>query len=121
VIDFAALFSQLLASSYWWLLPLFILAALFKSARFKGFIGEVMVNLAARLFLNKNDYLLIKNVTIQLGGDQDYSTTHARDRHMNEIMNNQSLCFNNNNTEVWHRAIKTQTPATCSEAAVDFK
>jgi len=34
VIDFGALFSQLLAS-YWWLPPLFILAALFKSAWFK--------------------------------------------------------------------------------------
>jgi len=48
----------------WWLLPLIILAALFKSAWFKGVIGEVMVNLSARLFLDKNDYHLIKNVTI---------------------------------------------------------
>jgi len=63
MIDFGALFSQLLAT-YWWLLPVLILAALFKSAWFKGFIGEVMVNMAARLFLNKNDYHLIKNVTI---------------------------------------------------------
>jgi len=63
VIDFGTLFSQLF-STYWWLLPLFILAALFKSAWFKGVMGEAMVNLAARLFLNKNDYHLIKNVTI---------------------------------------------------------
>jgi len=47
MIDFSALFSQLL-STYWWLLPLLIVAALFKSAWFKGFIGEVMVNMAAR-------------------------------------------------------------------------
>jgi len=45
-------------------LPLFVLLALFKSPWFKGFIGEVMVNTAARLFLNKNEYHLIKNVTI---------------------------------------------------------
>jgi len=63
LIDFGALFSQLI-SSFWWLLPMFVLAALFKSPWFKGFIGEVMVNLAARLFLDKNDYHLIKNVTI---------------------------------------------------------
>jgi hypothetical protein len=63
MIDFTTLFSQLLAT-YWWLLPLFITVALFKSAWFKGFIGEVMVNMAARLFLNKNDCHLIKNVTI---------------------------------------------------------
>jgi len=63
MIDFSALFSQLF-STYWWLLPLLIVATLFKSAWFKGFMGEVMVNMAARLFLNKNDYHLIKNVTI---------------------------------------------------------
>ena len=63
MIDFGTQFSQL-ASGFWWLLPLFVLAALFKSAWFKGFIGEVLVNLSARLFLDKNDYHLIKNVTI---------------------------------------------------------
>lgn len=51
-------------STLWWLLPLFMLAALVKSAWFKGVVGEAMVNLAARLFLDKNDYHLIKNVTI---------------------------------------------------------
>jgi len=58
-----ALTTQLI-STYWWLLPVLILAALSKSAWFKGFFGEVMVNMAARLFLNQNDYHLIKNVTI---------------------------------------------------------
>jgi hypothetical protein len=81
VIDSGALFSQLLATC-WWLPPLFILAALFKSAWFKGFIGEVMVNMAARLFLNKNDYHLIKDVTIPNGvckdiGFSNNSITHA--------------------------------------------
>ncbi|NWF38466.1 nuclease [Mariprofundus sp. NF] len=65
--DFSALISQLFAS-FWWLLPLIALIALFKSPWFKGFIGEVMVNLAARFFLNKNDYHLIKNVTIPIFG-----------------------------------------------------
>jgi len=63
MIDFGALFSQLL-SSFWWALPLFALAVLFKSAWFKGFFGEALVNLAARLFLDKNDDHVIKNVTI---------------------------------------------------------
>jgi len=63
VIDFGALLSQLF-SSFWWVLPLFVLAALFKSPWFKGVTGETMVNLAAQLFLNKNDYHLIKNITI---------------------------------------------------------
>jgi len=34
-------FSQL-ASGSWWLLPLFVLAAVFKSPWFKGFIGEAL-------------------------------------------------------------------------------
>jgi len=59
MIDFGALIS-----TCWLMLPLFALAALFKSPWFKGFIGEVVVNMAARLFLNKNDDHLIKNATI---------------------------------------------------------
>ncbi len=65
MIDFSGLISQLF-SIYWWLVPLLIDVALFKSAWFKGFIGEVMVNLSARLFLNKNDYHLIKNVSLPI-------------------------------------------------------
>jgi hypothetical protein len=51
-------------SSFWFLIPFFILAALLKSPWFKGVFGEAQVNLAATLFLNKNDYHLIKNVTL---------------------------------------------------------
>ncbi len=53
MIDFSGLISQLF-STYWWLLPLFIVAALFKSAWFKGFIGEVMVNLSDLLFQSES-------------------------------------------------------------------
>jgi len=63
MIDSGALFSKLF-SSFWRLLPLFVLAALFKSAWFKGFIGEVMVNMITRLFPDKHEYHPIKNVTI---------------------------------------------------------
>jgi len=63
MVDFSTLLAQLL-TTYWWAIPLLIFVALFKSARFKGFVGEAMVNLAALLFLDKNDYHLIKNVTI---------------------------------------------------------
>jgi len=63
MIDSGSLLSQLLPM-LWWVFALLTLASLFKSPWFKGFIGEVMVNMAARLFLNKNDYHLIKNVTI---------------------------------------------------------
>ncbi len=50
--DAGSQFPQLFSSA-WWLLPLAAFAALFKSAWFKGLMGEAMVNLVARLFLDK--------------------------------------------------------------------
>jgi len=41
MIGYGTEFSQLI-STYWWLLPLLVLVALFKSAWFKGFIGEAL-------------------------------------------------------------------------------
>jgi len=63
MIDFGQILSNIF-TSFWWFLPLFVLAALLKSSWFKGLIGEAMVNMAAKLFLNKSDYHLIKNVTL---------------------------------------------------------
>jgi len=51
-------------SSFWYFIPIFIIIAIFKTAWFKGIFGEAQVNLAAKLFLNKKDYHLIKNVTL---------------------------------------------------------
>ncbi len=51
-------------SSFWYFIPIFILIALFKTAWFKGVFGEFQVNLAAKLFLDKTIYHLIKNVTL---------------------------------------------------------
>ncbi len=48
----------------WYLVPLFILMAVIKSAWFKGVFGEFQVNLAFKLFLPKDDYQLFKNVTL---------------------------------------------------------
>ena len=59
----AALINQIVGT-LWFLLPIFILAALFKSSWFKGVMGEFIVNVAAKLMLDKNEYHLIKNVTL---------------------------------------------------------
>ncbi len=48
-------------------IPFFILLALIiiaKSAWFKGVLGECMVNIAAKIFLNRNEYHLINNATL---------------------------------------------------------
>ncbi|WP_338354498.1 nuclease-related domain-containing protein [uncultured Marinobacter sp.] len=48
----------------WYLIPLFLVAAVIKSPWFKGRAGEAVVNLSARLLLDKTRYHLIKNVTL---------------------------------------------------------
>ncbi len=47
-----------------YLIPLAIAVGFFKSPFFKGFIGEVIVNLLAKFCLDKNTYHLLKNVTL---------------------------------------------------------
>jgi restriction system protein len=53
-----------LISAYWWLILLLVLLAFLKSPFMKGVLGEFLVNLAAKLFLDKNIYRLFKNVTL---------------------------------------------------------
>ena len=48
----------------WYLISVGLLIATLKSPWFKGVVGEFIVNLSARMFLDKNKYHLIKNVTL---------------------------------------------------------
>lgn len=61
--DFTPIISPLI-SALWYLIPIGILTALLKSPWFKGVLGEFIVNLSAKLFLDKEKYHLIKNVTL---------------------------------------------------------
>jgi hypothetical protein len=61
--DFSPIIQQVF-NALWYLIPLAILAGIFKSPWFKGMAGEFLVNTAARLFLPKDDYHLIKDVTL---------------------------------------------------------
>ena len=51
-------------STLWYFIPLLILVGILKSPWFKGFIGEVIVNFAIKIQLDKEEYHLIKNVTL---------------------------------------------------------
>ena len=62
--DSCSTYTSARKNTLWFLLPLLILAALFKSAWFKGVIGEFIVNVASKLMLDKKEYRLIKNVTL---------------------------------------------------------
>jgi hypothetical protein len=48
----------------WWLIPLAILAGVVGSPVFKGYVGELLVRLAARLRLDKATYHRVDNVTL---------------------------------------------------------
>jgi hypothetical protein len=48
----------------YWLLPLFLIAGFLKSAWFKGRLGEALVKLAAKLYLDSETYHPIHNVTL---------------------------------------------------------
>ncbi|MFT6914042.1 MAG: restriction system protein [Motiliproteus sp.] len=61
--DFTPVLNQIY-SALWYLIPLFTAITLFKSPWFKGFIGEVQVNLAVKFLLDRKQYHLIKNVTL---------------------------------------------------------
>ena len=60
---FTALISAV--STFWYLIPVVIIIGILKSPWFKGMTGEFMVNLSAKLFLDKQHYHLLKNVTLQ--------------------------------------------------------
>jgi len=51
-------------STFLYIIPLLALVIFLKSPFMKGFFGEAIVNISASLLLNKNDYRLIKNVTL---------------------------------------------------------
>ncbi len=61
--DFSPILSQVF-SAVWYLIPFFIVIAVFKTPWFKGVMGEFQVNLLLKLFLPKESYHLIKNATL---------------------------------------------------------
>ena len=61
--DFTPVIAVLLGQ-FWYLLPLLLLASLIKTPRFKGMVGEAFINLGIRLFLDRQEYHLLKDVTL---------------------------------------------------------
>jgi predicted RNA-binding Zn-ribbon protein involved in translation (DUF1610 family) len=61
--DFTPILNQIYGT-LWYLVPFFVIITILKSAWFKGVFGEFVVNLSAKLFLDKEKYHLIKNVTL---------------------------------------------------------
>lgn len=61
--DLSPIINQLF-SALWYLIPIVIFTGLLKSPWFKGIMGEFIVNLSAKLLLDKTTYHLVKNVTL---------------------------------------------------------
>jgi restriction system protein len=57
------MFSQVI-SDYWWMILLLFLIAFLKSPFMKGAFGELLVNMAAKFFLDKHIYKLLPNVIL---------------------------------------------------------
>lgn len=51
-------------AEYWYVVVILIFLAFLKTPFFKGFMGEVIINITTSLFLDKKKYHLIKNVTL---------------------------------------------------------
>ncbi|MFM4972772.1 NERD domain-containing protein [Aeromonas veronii] len=61
--DFTPVIAVLLGQ-LWYLLPLLLIATLIKTPKFKGMVGEAFINLGIRLFLDRQEYHLLKDVTL---------------------------------------------------------
>lgn len=49
---------------FWYLIPILAILTILKTSWFKGVFGEFIVNISAKLLLDKTQYHLIKNVTL---------------------------------------------------------
>nr|WP_305906732.1 nuclease-related domain-containing protein [Methylomarinum sp. Ch1-1]MDP4519435.1 nuclease-related domain-containing protein [Methylomarinum sp. Ch1-1] len=115
------LFTNILSpilSAYGWVIPLLLLVAFLKTPVMKGVLGELQVNLAARFFLDKNQYKLFKNVTLPTedGSTQiDHIIVSRYGVFVIETKNIRGWIFGGQNQKTWTQKIyrhtqKFQTP-----------
>ncbi|GAB5415753.1 MAG: NERD domain-containing protein [Congregibacter sp.] len=99
-------------NALWYLIPLAILAGIFKSPWFKGMAGEFLVNTAARLFLPKDKYHLIKDVTLATddGTTQiDHIIVSRYGVFVIETKNMKGWIFGSTNQRTWTQKIYKHT------------
>lgn len=92
----------------WYLIPIVILAVILKSPWFKGVLGEFIVNLSAKLMLDKEKYHLIKNVTLPTddGSTQiDHIIVSIYGIFVVETKNMKGWIFGSSNQKTWTQKI----------------
>lgn len=105
--DFSPFINQV-AGILCYLIPIAILAAILKSPWFKGFVGEFIVNFSARWMLDKEEYHLIKNVTLPTedGTTQiDHVIVSVYGVFVIETKNMKGWIFGNPNQKTWTQKI----------------
>ncbi len=96
----------------WYLLPIVIVVAFFRTPIGKGIIGEFLVNIAAKLKLDKNKYHLIKNVTLSTedGTTQiDHIIVSEYGIFVVETKNMKGWIFGNEKQKFWTQKIYKHT------------
>jgi len=105
--DFSPITNQI-AGVLWYLIPIAILAGILKSPWFKGVVGEFIVNLSAKLLLDKQKYHLIKNVTLPTedGSTQiDHIIVSEFGVFVVETKNMKGWIFGSPNQKIWTQKI----------------
>jgi len=98
--------------TYWWLILLLLLLSFLKTPFMKGVLGEFKVNLAAKLFLDKKIYTLLKNVTLptENGTTQiDHVIVSRYGVFVIETKNMKGWIFGNPQQKTWTQKIYRQT------------
>jgi len=96
----------------WYLLPIVIVVAFFRTPTGKGIIGEFLVNITAKLKLDKNQYHLIKNVTLPIedGTTQiDHIIVSEYGIFVVETKNLKGWIFGNEKQKLWTQKIYKHT------------
>jgi hypothetical protein len=97
---------------FWFLITVAILVAVVKTPWFKGISGEFIINLSAKLFLDKEQYHLIKNVTLptEEGSTQiDHIIVSKFGVFVVETKNMKGWIFGNPNQKTWTQKIFKHT------------
>ncbi len=93
---------------YWYFIPIIIFLFFLKTPFFKGFIGEVIINIVSTLFLDKNKYHLIKNVTLPTedGSTQiDHIIVSKYGIFVVETKNMKGWIFGGEHQKIWTQSI----------------
>ena len=100
--------TNLVFSYIWYAIPLAIFVVLIKLPWYKGLVGEWIVNVSAKLLLNKKRYRLIKNVTLptENGTTQiDHIIVSEFGVFVIETKNMKGWIFGNQNQKMWTQKI----------------